>query len=557
MSSRRSLLRHSFTYILLGHHLMLLLFLVGIPRIVQAGATNRTIDDQYGDSVTKALPKYGNPPSADWNYGPNCSSCSLTPDPDKMFRNSWHDNTMSASASSANTISVSFNGTAVWVYCVTSQKANSTAMITGTNIQFELDGEKVNSPYDYASTNQQATTSDFNYNVVVYSNKLLANKEHTLVMTMQPSSWIAFDWLQYTYVDSVDVVSATSHTSSTASTSSSTTNMPSTIPFTGSSIGEGSSTPPASDSMDPSGTSSLTAGFTTVTTVSGLATTVVSSVLLTSPAPTTSTSVAADTPSSHHPSIAIILGAVAGGLAALVLLSIIVYACRNHKSKNMDGDPQSLSRGSVYPLLKEDRGYLATDEPSAATASIYSSASHRTDLLSLDNVVEPVSRASLSLPGNRYGSDDFLLVSPGLTSFANGHSNGSSARPLPVPPITGPDSYGPEVSRVSLGGYSAAIPAAHVGGYASPTRAGTATDDSHYLRLAFQRIVGSSNAMSPLGDPEVPYIPRVTSPASEHDVAELQRQLGALQIQVDNIRADHVSLGAKTPPPAYEEADDK
>ncbi|TFY53521.1 hypothetical protein EVJ58_g9405 [Rhodofomes roseus] len=385
-----------------------------------------------------------------------------------MFRNSWHDNTMSASASSANTISVSFNGTAVWVYCVTSQKANSTAMITGTNIQFELDGEKVNSPYDYASTNQQATTSDFNYNVVVYSNKLLANKEHTLVMTMQPSSWIAFDWLQYT-------------------------------------IWSGDNGP--------------------------------------------------DTPSSHHPSIAIILGAVAGGLAALVLLSIIVYACRNHKSKNMDGDPQSLSRGSVYPLLKEDRGYLATDEPSAATASIYSSASHRTDLLSLDNVVEPVSRASLSLPGNRYGSDDFLLVSPGLTSLANGHSNGSSARPLPVPPITGPDSYGPEVSRVSLGGYSAAIPPAHVGGYASPT--GTATDDSHYLRLAFQRIVGSSNAMSPLGDPEVPYIPRVTSPASEHDVAELQRQLGALQIQVDNIRADHVSLGAKTPPPAYEEADDK
>ncbi|KZT64254.1 hypothetical protein DAEQUDRAFT_44614 [Daedalea quercina L-15889] len=69
-------------------------------------------------------------------------------------------------------------------------------MITSTNLDIELDGE--GQSYVYDPTDQGATTSDFNYNVTVYSKTGLANQQHNLVINLQPGSWIAFDWLEYT-----------------------------------------------------------------------------------------------------------------------------------------------------------------------------------------------------------------------------------------------------------------------------------------------------------------------------------------------------------------------
>ena len=77
------------------------------------------------------------------------------------------------------------------------QKVNSTAIITASDIDIELDGEKVKT-YVNIPTNLDATTGDFSYNVTVYDNTNLTNMEHTLKMTVLAGSWIAFDYLQYT-----------------------------------------------------------------------------------------------------------------------------------------------------------------------------------------------------------------------------------------------------------------------------------------------------------------------------------------------------------------------
>jgi hypothetical protein len=40
-------------------------------------ASNRTIDDQYGDIVTGIQPVYQ--PASAWNFGPDCSTCNVGP----------------------------------------------------------------------------------------------------------------------------------------------------------------------------------------------------------------------------------------------------------------------------------------------------------------------------------------------------------------------------------------------------------------------------------------------------------------------------------------------
>jgi hypothetical protein len=75
-----------------------------------AGGTNRTIDDEAGDSVTGLSPQYLGTSTASWNYGPTCG-CTVRPDASSCFNGSWHDATVHNGA----TVSVllSFNGACV------------------------------------------------------------------------------------------------------------------------------------------------------------------------------------------------------------------------------------------------------------------------------------------------------------------------------------------------------------------------------------------------------------------------------------------------------------
>ncbi|KAH9918950.1 uncharacterized protein B0H18DRAFT_860835, partial [Fomitopsis serialis] len=149
---------------------------------------NRTIDDYYGDSATRALPVY----SDGWNYGPACPGCFVQPDVKMTFDQSWHDTTVSVYSAPEN-ISLSFTGTAVWVYGVVPNYVR--AANTLVNVTFELDGAPAG-----AYTHVPSTAADYMYNVTLYSATALANTPHTLVMTPQgtaQASYLAFDWAQY------------------------------------------------------------------------------------------------------------------------------------------------------------------------------------------------------------------------------------------------------------------------------------------------------------------------------------------------------------------------
>lgn len=173
-----------------------------------ATATNRTIDDYYGDSVTGYPPVY----SGSWNYGPTCSGCSAHPNATSTFNASWHDATSDPTVSSTNTITLAFNGTslkvfqavgtdgcagtAIWVYGIM-LNSMSPSIVTVTNVTFAMDG--ATSGTFVHTPDPEKETPDYNF--TIYSKTGLQNGEHMLVMTMMQDSGpsvLMFDWAIYT-----------------------------------------------------------------------------------------------------------------------------------------------------------------------------------------------------------------------------------------------------------------------------------------------------------------------------------------------------------------------
>jgi len=211
-SARRAMLApHSFPHWQLWSVNILLL----IPR-ASSIASNRTIDDTLGDSATGVLPIY----SRNWSKGQNCPSCLARPDQSATFDHSWHDTTSdSPPGNPAHNVSISFQGTAIWVYCVVPNHIQDASTLV--NISFTLDGSRV------GTYMHQPNQSDvYEYNVTVYSNVTMENSEHTLVMTAQDDpnpSIILFDWAKYTFED--EAPPGSSQVQFTATTSSSITDI--------------------------------------------------------------------------------------------------------------------------------------------------------------------------------------------------------------------------------------------------------------------------------------------------------------------------------------------
>ncbi|TFY53523.1 hypothetical protein EVJ58_g9407 [Rhodofomes roseus] len=159
-----------------------------------AASVNRTIDDYYGDSVTGVKPIY----TDGWAYGPNCSTCTITPFLSDLFDRSWHEVTALLNDPYPENVTITFEGTAVWVYCVVPNFLNhSTGALTSVNITFEVDG-KMDGFYIHEA---DGTNNSFYYNVTVYSNTSLAAGEHTIIMSPQRvsgGSYMGLDWVQYT-----------------------------------------------------------------------------------------------------------------------------------------------------------------------------------------------------------------------------------------------------------------------------------------------------------------------------------------------------------------------
>ncbi|KZP17993.1 hypothetical protein FIBSPDRAFT_792544 [Athelia psychrophila] len=182
-----------------------------------ATPSNRTIDDEFGDSVTNLRPVYS--PTTGWAQGANCSTCFVQLDTLNVFDGSWHDTTHSPTDTEPRSVAITFNGTAVYAYCVLANTVQSTTTLT--NLTFFMDGELVGT-YQHIPT----TSADYQYNVPVYVNTSLFNQQHVLTMeaTGTNSSLILFDYVDYTF-DS-DPSPSSSSSSSTASASSSASGAP-------------------------------------------------------------------------------------------------------------------------------------------------------------------------------------------------------------------------------------------------------------------------------------------------------------------------------------------
>lgn len=98
-----------------------LFYLLLLYGYTSAGPTNRTIDDQFGDSVTGAqvtyTPSGSSVPTGDtaWEDASSCAQlgCFVDPGTSQAFMNSWHHATDGHTGLSGLTASFSFTGASI------------------------------------------------------------------------------------------------------------------------------------------------------------------------------------------------------------------------------------------------------------------------------------------------------------------------------------------------------------------------------------------------------------------------------------------------------------
>nr|VWO99247.1 Siderophore exporter MmpL4 [Ganoderma boninense] len=167
-----------------------LLFASASSRLV-----NITVDDTFGDPTTDLFPEYL-PNNGTWNAGSSsedCPTCFIGPSTlnlTQIHNGTWHDTTYLPSEALA-TITVRFNGSAVYVYNILPNTLPST--ITLANISFSVDGEYVD-----RFIRAPDSGSTILYNQLVYHNTTLNDGPHSLTMTAGDNSLVLFDYLIYT-----------------------------------------------------------------------------------------------------------------------------------------------------------------------------------------------------------------------------------------------------------------------------------------------------------------------------------------------------------------------
>ncbi|KZP14249.1 hypothetical protein FIBSPDRAFT_796861 [Athelia psychrophila] len=172
------------------HPWLIYLVLSYLAHFSAATSSNRTVDDQFGDSVTNLLPVY----STGWSQGATCSVCYVHLNASNVFNGTWHDTTYIPTSMVPPSVAISFEGTAVYAYCVLGNTVPKT--VTLTNLTFLMDGELVGT-YQHTPT----TSADYQYNVPVYVATSLSNEQHVLTIEAAgtTNSLILFDYVEYTF----------------------------------------------------------------------------------------------------------------------------------------------------------------------------------------------------------------------------------------------------------------------------------------------------------------------------------------------------------------------
>ncbi|KAF9497096.1 hypothetical protein BDN71DRAFT_636153 [Pleurotus eryngii] len=171
-------------------HALRIIYLLYFLTIAAAAPRNITIDDELGDELTGNRPSFS--PLLGWAQGAVCDGC-LKLDPGKTIQRTWHAHTR-RSNETWSAVSFPFTGTAVFVYCILAN--NLTGITALANYSFFLDGAEVGR-FIHVPENG----SDFQYNVLVYSNTSVPNGNHTFQLLADSNvndTLILFDYAQYT-----------------------------------------------------------------------------------------------------------------------------------------------------------------------------------------------------------------------------------------------------------------------------------------------------------------------------------------------------------------------
>ncbi|CDO75240.1 hypothetical protein BN946_scf185036.g4 [Trametes cinnabarina] len=190
------------------------------PPPTWAAAVNRTIDDQFGDSVTRQLPSYQ--PDGKWAQGSQCSGCALNSTNialSEVFSRTWHDS-ICHPGEPDRVISVVFRGTAAHVFNLIANDFGGVS--TPSNLTFSLDNELVGAFLHEPVPNRNSVM----FQQAVYVNESLDDENHSFEIRMNgpTPSLILFDFIVYTSIDSDE-------SSTSPSNSSNTSNAPSQCPF--------------------------------------------------------------------------------------------------------------------------------------------------------------------------------------------------------------------------------------------------------------------------------------------------------------------------------------
>ncbi|KAJ7022073.1 hypothetical protein C8F04DRAFT_972029, partial [Mycena alexandri] len=163
----------------------------------QAILLNVTIDDTTGDSLTGAHVTYS--PTNAWNSSRTCIEC---PDPKKLFSGTSHTSAFSVNDTKnpnvPSTATVSFSGSAIYVFCAVSHSASSPGNLGGdSDMTFYVDGVQVG-----VFVQPAVGSAGFDYSVPVFVNSALPPGPHTFTLQNGhengPSSLLVLDQIIYT-----------------------------------------------------------------------------------------------------------------------------------------------------------------------------------------------------------------------------------------------------------------------------------------------------------------------------------------------------------------------
>ena len=243
-----------------GHTHVFLLALLTTASATQL--SNRTIDDEYGDSVTRALPEY----SGHWVQGNGCDGCAIRLNTANLFRRTWHGTAASLDDDSAPKITLRFTGIAIYVYNVLANSVPSARFATSTNLAFTLDGAP-----DGTFVHKATDSTQFLFNQLVYYRTGLATGEHVLVIqpSTSPASLCMFDYAEYTFFNNSSLSTSSFVPSlSSASTSTSSSTLSSSAFSSVSAPTSGPSVAPSTGYPDPCSTPCTTSQDNSQTEVS-------------------------------------------------------------------------------------------------------------------------------------------------------------------------------------------------------------------------------------------------------------------------------------------------